>query len=198
MAENPNTPADWYADPADPTLHRWWDGTGWTDRLRPAAPLKAAAMAAQERGTHSTVQMLEVPLPPGAPLPRISARYFGDRPPPPSMAESGPRDVRDVYRRSREVAELDLYRNVRNPAATVGIVAGILTLVALALFQYSGFSFTYLFAPSVVTLTIAGVAIGRARLTGAGVARSALALLIAGPVTAVTVWAFAEQLFDIF
>jgi len=198
MADYPNTPADWYADPADPTLHRWWDGTGWTDRLRPAAPLKPTDPSTRDRGTHARVQTLELRPPPVAPTPTVSARYFGDRPLPPTLTDTAPRDVRDVYRRSREVAELDLYRIVRNPAATVGIVAGILTAVALAYFQYTGLPFTYLFAPSVVTLTIAGVAAGRARLTGAGVARSALALLIAGPVTAVTVWAFVEQLFDIF
>ncbi|WP_354626985.1 DUF2510 domain-containing protein [Paenarthrobacter sp. CC6] len=26
-----------YPDPADPRCLRWWNGTGWTDRVRPPA-----------------------------------------------------------------------------------------------------------------------------------------------------------------
>jgi TM2 domain-containing membrane protein YozV len=28
--------ADWYADPTDPTLMRYWDGTAWTQHTAPA------------------------------------------------------------------------------------------------------------------------------------------------------------------
>jgi hypothetical protein len=31
----------WYADPHDPLLLRWWDGTGWTDATRASAPASA-------------------------------------------------------------------------------------------------------------------------------------------------------------
>jgi len=30
------TPADWYADPADPSMLRYWDGTAWTQHRHPA------------------------------------------------------------------------------------------------------------------------------------------------------------------
>jgi hypothetical protein len=209
MAADNSTPdADWYADPADPALHRWWDGSEWTDRLRPAAPLKTArrgsssrpsaqSAAVQSAAVPSAALVLELPPPPSVPKPATSTRYFGDRPPAPTTGEVDVRDVRSVYEQSREVAGVDLHRIVRNPMATLGIVAGIMTAVGLALFQYVGVPFTYLFAPSVVALSIAGIAAGRARLTGAGVVRSVVALLLAGPLTAVTVWAFAEQLVDV-
>lgn len=29
--------ADWYRDPTDPTLYRWWDGESWTSDTRPTA-----------------------------------------------------------------------------------------------------------------------------------------------------------------
>jgi hypothetical protein len=32
----PATPAGWYADPADATLERWWDGERWTDHTQQA------------------------------------------------------------------------------------------------------------------------------------------------------------------
>ena len=31
------TPANWYPDPQDPTLQRYWDGTAWTEHTAPAA-----------------------------------------------------------------------------------------------------------------------------------------------------------------
>ncbi|WP_320779638.1 DUF2510 domain-containing protein [Streptomyces sp. CRN 30] len=40
------TPPGWYPDPGQthdgPATERWWDGTAWTDRIRPAAPAGAA------------------------------------------------------------------------------------------------------------------------------------------------------------
>ena len=34
MSTNP--PADWYPDPEDDELERWWDGYAWTDAVRAA------------------------------------------------------------------------------------------------------------------------------------------------------------------
>ncbi|MBN6033744.1 phospholipid scramblase-related protein [Amycolatopsis sp. 195334CR] len=31
-----SSPPGWYADRADPTTQRWWDGAGWTEQTRPA------------------------------------------------------------------------------------------------------------------------------------------------------------------
>jgi hypothetical protein len=36
MSDAPRFPAGWYADPDDPSVHRWWDGSGWTDSRQPA------------------------------------------------------------------------------------------------------------------------------------------------------------------
>ncbi|MDX5311794.1 MAG: DUF2510 domain-containing protein [Rhodococcus sp. (in: high G+C Gram-positive bacteria)] len=30
-----NQPAGWYPDPGDPSLVRYWDGTGWSPRTAP-------------------------------------------------------------------------------------------------------------------------------------------------------------------
>ena len=32
-----STPANWYPDPTDPTLQRYWDGEAWTEHVAPAA-----------------------------------------------------------------------------------------------------------------------------------------------------------------
>ncbi len=47
-----STPANWYPDPQDPTLQRYWDGTAWTEHVAPAgggpAPADAAAATSPE------------------------------------------------------------------------------------------------------------------------------------------------------
>ena len=40
------TPANWYPDPQDPTLQRYWDGTAWTEHTAPAAGGAGAPAAA--------------------------------------------------------------------------------------------------------------------------------------------------------
>jgi len=42
-------PADWYADPSDPSLLRYWDGTAWTGHTAPV-PVAADATAAGPGG----------------------------------------------------------------------------------------------------------------------------------------------------
>jgi Protein of unknown function (DUF2510) len=51
------TPANWYADPADPAQERYWDGAEWTAQVRPAAAVPTAYTAAP-------------PLPPYYPAPQ--------------------------------------------------------------------------------------------------------------------------------
>ncbi len=36
MTGDPQTPANWYPDPQNPAMLRWWDGQQWTDRTQPA------------------------------------------------------------------------------------------------------------------------------------------------------------------
>ncbi|MBF6347357.1 DUF2510 domain-containing protein [Nocardia cyriacigeorgica] len=31
----PQVPANWYPDPVEPTILRWWDGTTWTEHTTP-------------------------------------------------------------------------------------------------------------------------------------------------------------------
>lgn len=38
-----NPPAGWYADPSDPAMQRWYDGTGWTTHVQPV-PTPAPAV----------------------------------------------------------------------------------------------------------------------------------------------------------
>ncbi|BDO41161.1 DUF4041 domain-containing protein [Cellulomonas sp. NTE-D12] len=43
------TPPNWYPDPQNPALVRWWDGQRWTEHVQPTAPvpMPAQAMPAQ-------------------------------------------------------------------------------------------------------------------------------------------------------
>jgi hypothetical protein len=38
MSDAPRFPAGWYADPDNPSVHRWWDGARWTEARQPAYP----------------------------------------------------------------------------------------------------------------------------------------------------------------
>jgi hypothetical protein len=41
----------WYPDPAGSTQLRWWDGTGWTQHLQPAAPPASTGAATTDAAT---------------------------------------------------------------------------------------------------------------------------------------------------
>ncbi|NND02970.1 MAG: DUF2510 domain-containing protein [Acidimicrobiia bacterium] len=43
-------PANWYDDPTDPTMERWWDGEKWTEHRRPAVPAYAGGAASHQAG----------------------------------------------------------------------------------------------------------------------------------------------------
>jgi len=45
MTDAQQFPPGWYADPDNPTVHRWWNGSAWTDARQPA-PGAAQAPAA--------------------------------------------------------------------------------------------------------------------------------------------------------
>ena len=49
------TPPGWYADPRDPRLQRWFDGSGWSDHVRPGpvwgAPVAPDVVPASRPGT---------------------------------------------------------------------------------------------------------------------------------------------------
>ena len=44
---NMPTPPNWYPDPQNPTLVRWWDGQRWTEHVQPIAPPAAPAAPAE-------------------------------------------------------------------------------------------------------------------------------------------------------
>lgn len=45
-----NPPPNWYPDPVQPGLVRYWDGSGWTEHVQPAVSQVAAPSAAQRDG----------------------------------------------------------------------------------------------------------------------------------------------------
>lgn len=45
MTDAPQFPPGWYADPDDPSVHRWWNGSAWTDARQPAPGAAPAAPA---------------------------------------------------------------------------------------------------------------------------------------------------------
>ena len=190
MAENPNSPADWYADPADPTLHRWWDGSGWTDRLRPAAPLKTVSTGRRGRTEPAIVAATASP----------SATALEEYP---ELPGAGPFTYRTSEMptkryRPRVREETDPMRPAtlatKNSVATVAVVLAILVTAGFAAAQTYGFPLTYLFGPSIVALATASLAFNRARRTGAGVVSSVLALVVTVPLTGIAIWAFVTDL----
>ncbi len=52
-----STPANWYPDPQDPTLQRYWDGNAWTEHTAPAAPAGAEVGGAPAAGIGLPHQM---------------------------------------------------------------------------------------------------------------------------------------------
>lgn len=70
MGESEPRPG-WYGDPNDPTLDRWWGGSGWTDRTRPAVEPTTAdtgILPAVAPGW-GPLGLGQLPLPSGAPVP---------------------------------------------------------------------------------------------------------------------------------
>lgn len=41
MTDAQQFPPGWYADPDNPSVHRWWNGTAWTEARQPANPAPA-------------------------------------------------------------------------------------------------------------------------------------------------------------
>lgn len=186
MAENLDSPADWYADPADPTFHRWWDGAGWTERLRPGVPL--TTVGAGRRTRSATAEHAGTS---GAPEPRElpGAAPFTYRMTEMPTARYRPPTVREATDPPRPATTAST-----NPAATVALVLSIVITVGFAVFQSIEFPLTYTFGPSLVALATASLAFNRARRTGAGVVTSVVALVVTIPLTGIAVWAFATDL----
>ena len=46
-----STPANWYPDPQDPSLQRYWDGTAWTEHVAPAAAEQSTDDSTSASGT---------------------------------------------------------------------------------------------------------------------------------------------------
>lgn len=186
MAINTTPPADWYTDPADATLQRWWDGRDWTDRLRPAVPLTRA------RGRRAPLSPVEAPV--DAPEERYPGLGEPAILPSPGLPVLTIAQRREAFEQAQSVRQPDRSVLVRNDTATVAIVLGLLAAGCFAACQNYGVSLTYAFAPSLIALTASAVAFGRARKTGAGVFRSTAALLLSVPLTAFAVWAFVGEL----
>lgn len=45
MTDSPQFPPGWYADPDHPSMHRWWNGSAWTESRRPAPGAAPASFA---------------------------------------------------------------------------------------------------------------------------------------------------------
>ncbi len=53
-AQGPTTPPpDWYPDPKDPALLRYWDGATWTEHTSPAQPAQTAEPAQAAQATQT-------------------------------------------------------------------------------------------------------------------------------------------------
>ena len=191
MAENPNSPADWYADPADPSLHRWWDGDGWTDRLRPAAPLTIVRASRRSRTESAPADAYAV----GSATATAVAEYPelpGDGPFTYSTSEMPTKRYRPPVREETQPPRPAAIAN-KNAASTAASAVAIAVAVGFAAVEYYEVPLAYTFGPSLAALAIALLAFDRARRTGAGVVTSIVALVIAVPLTGVGSWAFATD-----
>ena len=181
MAEHPTTPADWYADPADPTLHRWWDGTGWTDRLRPGAPLRTVTDFRH-----------------GPTSPPVSERFdFDPRKPTRNAGSHVMLAPRLEGRRAARAPIVDRRVVVSNHGATVAVVLGAAAAIAFGLLRSLDLSLSLGFAPALIALVVSCVAAARASRTGAGITRCALAFVLTIPLTGFAIWAFGQEIFGL-
>ena len=74
------------------------------------------------------------------------------------------------------------------------MLLGIIVTYGFAVAQSYELPLTFLFAPSLVALATAALAFNRARRTGAGIVSSTIALVVAVPLPAISIWAFAVEL----
>lgn len=58
MPLNQTAAPNWYADPADPTVERYWDGLSWTQHTRPVG---GAVATVNTSNTWSTITMILAP-----------------------------------------------------------------------------------------------------------------------------------------
>lgn len=213
MPENPIPPADWYADPADPNLLRWWDGTEWTDRLRPAAPLRP--VRSRRTGDHLAEPSARPTPDDATSIDQVDPAVLRALPPPVVLAS--PPAVADIPGwnevpalpevRYRPAASRSSTRSgprptgvageVRNTVATVAIVCGVVVSVAFAILRSLDLSYAFGLGPAGVVLALSLFALSRARRTGAGVFRSVLALLVSLPLTAIAFWVFEVELVEL-
>jgi len=195
MAEHPTTPADWYADPADPSLHRWWDGTGWTDRLRPGAPLRTVADF-RHAPTSPPVSVADFRHgPTGLP---VSERFdFDLRRPTQDAAAHVMLAPRFGGHRAARVPVVDRRVVVPNHSATAAVVLGAAAAIAFGLLRNLDLSLSLGFAPALIALVVSCVAAVRASRTGAGITRCALAFVLAIPLTGFAIWAFGQEIFGL-
>lgn len=94
----PGTPPDWYVDPSEPAQLRWWDGQGWTSRVRglPQAPTPAPSTAPPTPARPPAPDPPAAPSPPVAapPAPPVTAPHAPLAPPPAVPGRpGGPRKV---------------------------------------------------------------------------------------------------------
>lgn len=76
---------DWYPDPENTGLLRWWDGSGWTQQTRPAAPRDAGPVSAfgpLAAGTSGDSGTAGTPGPAGAGVQQPGPASLGPRLPP--------------------------------------------------------------------------------------------------------------------
>ena len=68
-----NANPGWYTDPANPLQERLWDGTAWTDQVRPQAPTSTP----QTQNPDSDTTVLSFVVPVGQSKWAIAAGYLG-------------------------------------------------------------------------------------------------------------------------
>lgn len=59
MPLNQTAAPNWYADPADPAIERYWDGLSWTQHTRPVGGVVATVQSTSN--TWSTITMVLAP-----------------------------------------------------------------------------------------------------------------------------------------
>ncbi|KAA9153497.1 DUF2510 domain-containing protein [Microbacterium lushaniae] len=128
MTDAQQFPPGWYADPDNPTVHRWWNGTAWTEARQPAnpAPANPAPAASANAAPATNAAPASAAYPPYQQAPAAYSSAPAAYPSYPSAAPSAPAPVR------RDIP-------TDTPWIWLVVFLPLVSVVPLFFFDWSGF-----------------------------------------------------------
>ncbi|QEW03797.1 DUF2510 domain-containing protein [Microbacterium lushaniae] len=123
MTDAQQFPPGWYADPDNPSVHRWWNGTAWTEARQPANPAPAAPANA-------------APAAPASAAPAAPAAY-----PPYQQAPAAYSSAPSAYPSYPSAAPAPVRRDIPTDTPWIWLVVFVplLSIVPLFFLDWNGF-----------------------------------------------------------